>query len=300
MAEKVYKAIVTLVGNPLVEEHLFIAQKAVQDVGGRLSGDPDGLCDDVALDIFCDLTPSQRIELVRLLRQLIPTVDFAVQSILHRKKKLLTADMDSTMIVGESIDEMAALLGLKKKISAITARAMAGELDFVEALRERVGLLEGLSTDALESIADSIVYQPGARSLVATMRQNGARMILVSGGFKFVTSKVREKLGFHVDIGNDLAVFDGKLTGNLMLPLVDRATKEDVLREEAISLGITLAETAAVGDGANDIPMLKSAGLGVGYFGKEIVRNATPFQINNTDLKTILYFQGYKAMEIVI
>lgn len=300
MAEKVYKAIVTLVAQPLVEEHLFTAQEAVQKVGGRLSGDPEGLCDDVALDIFCDLTPSQRTALVNLLRNELPTVDFAVQSILNRKKKLLTADMDSTMIVGESIDEMASVLGLKKKVSAITARAMAGELDFVEALRERVGLMEGLPTQALDKIADNIVYQPGARSLVATMRQNGARMVLVSGGFKFVTSKVREKLGFHVDVGNDLAVFDGKLTGNLLLPLVDRATKEDVLREEALNLGISLAETAAIGDGANDIPMLKAAGLGVGYFGKEIVRAATPFQINSTDLTAMLYFQGYKAMEIVI
>jgi phosphoserine phosphatase len=300
MAEKVYKAIVTLVAAPLIEEHLLIAGQAVVEAGGKITGDPEGLCEDFALDIFCDLTASQRNRLIDLLRHKLPRVDFAVQSILNRKKRLLAADMDSTIIVGESIDEMADALGIKREISKITARAMSGELDFVDALRERVALLEGLSVNVLEDIADALVFQPGARSLTATMRHYGARLVLVSGGFKAITTRVKEKLGFDVDVANQVAISDGKLSGNLLLPLVDRVTKEEVLRKEAEIMGISLSETLAIGDGANDLAMLKTAGLGVSYFGKEIVRRSTAFQINNTDLTALLYFQGYKAMEIII
>lgn len=215
-----------------------------------------------------------------------------------RRKKLLVADMDATMIEGETLDELAAHFGLKDKIAPITASAMRGEIDFAEALAKRVKLLSGLPAAALYETLAQVKYSAGASKLVKTMGRHGARCVLISGGFTLFTSAVAQTLGFHVNIGNRLGIANDKLTGEVLPPIVDKLTKKKTVEEEARKLGADPRCAVAVGDGANDIPMLQTAGAGVGYFGKPAVVAATPHQIRHTDLSSILYMQGYKREEI--
>jgi phosphoserine phosphatase len=211
----------------------------------------------------------------------------------HRKKRLLVADMDATMIEGETLDELAAHFGLKDRIAPITAKAMNGEIDFAEALRLRVGLLKGLPVSALHETLKEVRFSKGARTLVKTMNRHGARCVLISGGFDIFTSHVAGALGFQKNIGNRLGIADDRLTGEVLPPIVDKNTKKQTVEEEARLLQADLQAVAAVGDGANDIPMLQAAGAGIGYFAKPAVQAATPHQIRYTDLTAILYMQGY-------
>ncbi|TAL34881.1 MAG: phosphoserine phosphatase SerB [Alphaproteobacteria bacterium] len=214
-----------------------------------------------------------------------------------RKKRLLVADMDATMIEGETLDELAAHFGLKDQIAPITAKAMRGEIDFAEALRMRVGLLKGMPVSALYETLKAVRFSKGAATLVGTMNRSGAKCVLISGGFDLFTSHVANTLGFYKNIGNRLGIHGDKLTGEVLPPIVDKFTKKKTVEDEARLFGIEPAAVVAIGDGANDIPMLQTAGAGVGYFGKPAVQEATPFQIRHTDLTSVLYMQGYRREE---
>jgi phosphoserine phosphatase len=227
-------------------------------------------------------------------------VDVCVQPTAGRRKRLLVADMDSTIINVECLDELADFAGLKAEISAITERAMRGELPFEGALRERVGMLKGLPVEALQAAYDERVrLNPGARTLVRTMAANGARCVLVSGGFTFFTRRVAEAAGFHADRANTLKEAAGKLTGEVGEPILGREAKLAALREEAVGLAIPLSETLAAGDGANDLAMINAAGLGVAYRAKPIVAAEADAKVDHADLTALLYFQGYRADQFV-
>jgi phosphoserine phosphatase len=227
-------------------------------------------------------------------------VDWCVQPLEGRKKRLLIADMDSTIINVECLDELADFAGLKAEISAITERAMRGELPFEGALRERVAMLKGLPISALEETYDQRVrLNPGARTLVRTMAADGARCVLVSGGFNFFTVRVAAEAGFQADRANWLKSEKGELTGEVGEPILGREAKLAALREEAAVHGLALSQTIAIGDGANDLAMIEAAGLGVAYRAKPIVAAQAHARIDHCDLTALLYFQGYQVDDFV-
>jgi phosphoserine phosphatase len=222
-------------------------------------------------------------------------VDWCVQPLEGRKKRLLVADMDSTIINVECLDELADFAGLKAEISAITERAMRGELAFEGALRERVAMLKGLPVTALQETYDERVrLNPGARTLVRTMAADGARCVLVSGGFNFFTARVAAEAGFHADRANWLVSQGGALTGSVGEPILGREAKLAALKEEALAIGAPMSAAIAVGDGANDLAMIEAAGLGVAYRAKPIVAAQADARIDHCDLTALLYFQGYE------
>ncbi|WP_137389367.1 phosphoserine phosphatase SerB [Rhodoligotrophos defluvii] len=225
-------------------------------------------------------------------------IDVAVIPAANRRKALLVADMDSTIIGQECIDELAVLAGVGDKISAITERAMRGELAFEEALEARVAMLKGLASDAITRvIRERITFTPGGRQLVQTMRAHGARTALVSGGFTAFTAHVAEIVGFDHHHGNTLVVENEVLTGEVGTPILGRDAKLAALRELCASAGIALADALTVGDGANDIPMLEAAGLGVAFHAKPKARDAAAVRIDHGDLTALLYLQGYTDAE---
>jgi phosphoserine phosphatase len=224
-------------------------------------------------------------------------VDLLAQPREGRRKKLLVADMDSTIVVGETLDELAAYAGLKEHIAAITARAMNGEIDFKAALRERVGLLRGLDEGALAKTEQKLALTPGARILTATMRAHGAFTLLVSGGFDYFTSRVRERCGFDADRANRLEINGGKLTGKVIEPILDRDAKLGFLRSFAAERGYDSSATLAVGDGANDLDMIRAAGLGVAFHAKPVVAHEARFRVEHNDLTALLFAQGYRQEE---
>ncbi len=226
--------------------------------------------------------------------------DVAIQRATDREKKLLVADMDSTMITVECIDELADYAGIKAQIAEVTERAMRGELDFASALDARVALLEGLDESAIQRcLEERVKLMPGAKTLIRTMRARGAMTILVSGGFTRFAEPVGTDLGFHRMIANRLLIEDGKLTGKVRKPIVDATTKEVTLLEAIDELGIDPAATLAVGDGANDLPMIRRAGLGVAYHAKPIVAAEAGVRIDHNDLTALLYIQGIAPAEWV-
>lgn len=228
-------------------------------------------------------------------------VDLCVQPAAGRKKRLLVADMDSTIINVECLDELADFAGLKAEISAITERAMRGELAFEGALRERVGMLKGLATTALQQAYDERVrLNPGARTMVRTMAAHGARCALVSGGFTFFTSRVAQAAGFHLDRANTLFEADGALTGEVGEPILGKEAKLAALQALAGEIDAPLSATLAVGDGANDLAMIQAAGLGVAYRAKPLVAAQAHAKVDHADLTALLYFQGYRADEFVV
>jgi phosphoserine phosphatase len=221
-------------------------------------------------------------------------VDVVVQQGEGRRKRLILADMDSTMITVECIDELADYAGIKPQIAAITERAMRGELDFRAALAERVGLLAGMDADVIDRcLAERVALMPGARTLVQTMGANGARAVLVSGGFTRFAEPVAAEIGFNRAIANVLEVVDGKLTGRVLDPVVDSAVKLATLRSECAALGIGTADALAVGDGANDAAMLSGAGLGIAYRAHPAAEAAADARIRHNDLTALLWAQGY-------
>ncbi|HEY2837156.1 MAG TPA: phosphoserine phosphatase SerB [Rhizomicrobium sp.] len=226
-------------------------------------------------------------------------LDINIVATAHRRKKLLIADMDSTIINVECLDELADMAGLKPQIAAITERAMRGELEFEAALRERVGMLKGLPLSALErTYAERVRLNPGAKNLLATMRKHGAHTMLVSGGFGFFTRRVAEAAGFHVERGNTLLDDGAVLTGEVGTPILGREAKLQALEEAAAKLKLDFAESLAVGDGANDLAMIQRAGLGVAYHAKPVVAAAAGASIAHNDLTALLYLQGYTDQEI--
>ena len=227
-------------------------------------------------------------------------VDVVVQPTAGREKRLLVADMDSTMITVECIDELADYAGLKAAIAPVTDAAMRGELDFAAALDARVSLLEGLDVGAIDRCrAERVRIMPGAITLVRTMRARGSRTVLVSGGFTVFADPVAAEIGFETAIANRLAVADGRLTGTVARPIVDAATKLATLERVRDEAGLAAADTLAVGDGANDIPMIRAAGLGVAYRAKPRTAAAAAARIDHGDLRALLWAQGIARREWV-
>jgi phosphoserine phosphatase len=225
-------------------------------------------------------------------------VDIVVQPAAGRRKKILIADMDSTMIDQECIDELADEIGMKDHIAAITRRAMNGEIAFEPALRERVALLKGLPVAIISQVLETrITLAAGGRELVATMKRNGAHTALVSGGFTAFTGPVAERLGFDENIANRLLEESGKLAGTVAEPILGRQAKADALMEIASRLGLTPADAMAVGDGANDLDMIRLAGSGVALHAKPSVAAEARIRIDHGDLTALLYIQGYRQSE---
>ncbi|MCE3231887.1 MAG: serB [Rickettsiaceae bacterium] len=295
--------VITLITNPAKQvlddfliNKVFIAIEKTKAKVSNISW----LASDTACDIFFDSDSPEELNATLPVKLEGLNLDFIVQKNSNRKKKMLISDMDSTIIQQECIDEIAAKLGLKEKVSAITERAMNGELDFKDSLRERVGLLAGLDSSTLDDVyKNHIELMPGATELVQTMRKNGAHCVLVSGGFTFFTNKIAERVGFHANHANILEIANNKLTGKVTQPILDKNSKLDSLNQISASLSLTPDDILAVGDGANDLPMLKNAGLGVAYHAKPAVQEEVKFKINHTDLTSLLYAQGYKKEEFI-
>jgi phosphoserine phosphatase len=227
-------------------------------------------------------------------------IDIVVQPQAFRRKKLFLADMDSTMIGQECVDELADFAGLKARVAAITERAMRGEIAFEPALRERVALLKDLPVGVVDEVlANRITLTPGGRELVATMRARGAWTCLISGGFTLFTNAIAAKIGFQENRGNELIVQDGKLTGEVAEPILGRAAKLASLVELRESFDLDDIDTLVVGDGANDLGMIEAAGLGVAYRAKPAVAAAAAVRIDYGDLTALLYAQGYRREEFV-
>ncbi|WP_293699469.1 MULTISPECIES: phosphoserine phosphatase SerB [unclassified Sphingopyxis] len=269
------------------------------DATGHDVGAPHWLDEGDAADIvFQGSLVSARKELALMDHGSLDTI---VQPQGDRTKKLIIADMDSTMITVECIDELADYAGLKPEIAAITERAMRGELDFRAALIERVGLLAGMPEATLvECRMERVKLTRGARTLVQTMKAHGAHSVLVSGGFMPFAGPVGEAIGFDKVLANELEIQGGKLTGRVIEPIVDSAAKLETLKAEAAKHGLPLADTLAVGDGANDIPMITSAGLGVGYYPHPAAAEAAAAVVRHHDLTALLWAQGYPRRSWVL
>src|ERR1700738_2146013 len=265
------------------------------------SGPAHWLFDEVAVDIPFAGTDDIRA-LAKRLREArgdLP-IDIVVQPQAFRRKKLLLADMDSTMIGQECVDELADFAGLKAHVAGITERAMRGEIEFEPALRERVALLKGLPVSVVDEVLKKrITPTPGGRELVATMRAHGAYTCLISGGFTLFTSAVAAMIGFHEHRANELIVQDGKLTGEVREPILGRAAKLATLIELRESFDLDNIDTLVVGDGANDLDMIQAAGLGVAYHAKPAVAAAAAARIDHGDLTALLYAQGYRRDEFL-
>ena len=286
--------IVSLITNPAAPMLDRATVESLRNAWG--GGDARWLEPGVAAEFGVAAMPANRWDAWQSLQSL--RIDMAVQPAQGRKKRLLIADMDSTMIQQECIDELADAAGVGAHVAGITARAMNGELDFEDALRERVGLLRGLPEAVIASvIRDRITLMPGGAALVATMRANGAYAALVSGGFTAFTAQIAKVLGFDENRANQLLVQDGKLTGQVAEPILGRAAKVHALEEISLRLGITPHEAMAVGDGANDLGMLGLAGAGVALHAKPVVAAECDIRINHGDLTALLYLQGYAKSE---
>ena len=252
---------------------------------------------DKAIDVIVEAPPDRVPGFRTALRAALQhfPLDVCVQPLAGRRRKLLIADMDSTIIGCECLDEMADFAGVKDEVAAITERAMRGELQFEAALRERVRMIAGLPMADLERCYDERVrLNPGARTLVRTMAADGARCVLVSGGFTFFAAKVAAEAGFEAARANWLKEEDGRLTGEVGEPILGREAKLQALNEETAALGLTAVDAIAVGDGANDLAMIEAAGLGVAYRAKPIVAEQADARVDHCDLTALLYFQGYR------
>ena len=280
---------------------LRVAREAMEPLGAHLAP-VDWLAPERAADLgFDGVDPEQaesavRVALGREIGEL--PVDLIAQPREGRRKRLLVADMESTMIANEMVDELADILSLGPGIAEVTRRAMNGELDFAAALRQRVALLAGFPATALDEAASRIRVNPGAAELVATMRAHGAYAALVSGGFRAFTRLVRARLGFDVDIANELEIAEGRIAGLVREPILGRDAKLAALNALAAARRLTLADAVTVGDGANDLSMLEAAGLGVAYHAKPIVDEQARHRVRHADLTALLYAQGYREADI--
>ena len=286
--------IVTLIASatPLSIGHVEIAEKFAERHGIGLNGKAAWLKPHHAADIPVQNCPT--MEQMKSLRDKFvqDRIDVLCTHKDGRRKKLLLADMDSTIVTTETLDELAGKAGIKDQIAAITTRAMNGELDFHAALKERVGLLKGLPVQALQDTLHETELCDGAQALVSGMVKDGAKCVLVSGGFTFFTEAIAENVGFHHHHGNILHIENDLLTGTVGDPILDKDSKLSFLNYYAGEMGIDLSQTVAIGDGANDLPMLTAAGLGIGYRPKPVLEQSLLNILKYADLTGVLYAQG--------
>jgi phosphoserine phosphatase len=293
--------VLTLIGDmqsaPL--EHVHI-ERVYQHLG--ITGKQEWLAENEACDLFINSPLSTTGIAGRARKALSGTaIDAVCTSTEGRRKKLLISDMDSTVINQECIDELGDAIGLGSQIREITAAVVNGEISFSDALRERLALMKGTERDLLEQIyKERVSLKAGARTLVQTMRRHGAFCILVSGGFSFFTSRIAERIGFHDHQGNELVFEDAKLTGEVKEPILGRSAKLNTLMQLCAEKGIEPSSVLAVGDGANDIKMIKAAGLGVAFHGSQSLRDAANACIDHNDLTALLYIQGFSKSEFVL
>ncbi len=290
--------ILTLIASdiPVSIAHLERAEKFVDEKGIGLNGKPEWLDIHQAADLPMQNAPT--MAQMKELRALFATdhIDVLCVAAAGRKKKLLLADMDSTIVTTETLDELAGRAGIKDRIAEITARAMNGELDFHAALRERVGLLKGLSVNALQQTLDETELCEGAADMIRVLKENAVKCVLVSGGFTFFTGAVAELTGFHHHHGNELHHDGTALLGTVGDNILDKDSKLAFLKSYAAELGLDLSDTAAIGDGANDLPMLAAAGLGIGYRPKPVLEENLLNILRYAPLTGVLYAQGYKGI----
>ncbi len=296
------RSLVTLIGGPLKATAVAGVSGRIADLGAnidriqRMARYPV-----TAIELQVSGVPTDvlRTELVKESRK--RGVDVAVQeaSLLRRGARLIVMDVDSTLVQGEVIEMLAAHAGCEAEVARVTEAAMRGELDFEQSLRERVALLAGLDASALDAVYEQVQLNPGARTMVRTLKRLGYRFAMVSGGFSAVTDRIAADLGFDYARANDLEVVDGKLTGKVVGQVVDRAGKAAALREFAAELGIDEKSVIAIGDGANDLDMLNAAGLGIAYNAKPVVQEAADTAVNVPYLDTIMYLLGISREEIV-
>jgi phosphoserine phosphatase len=283
------KNTLVLIGSTLDAATVQRAAEILWSNGGAV-GTPDWLAPGIACQIAFDGNAKPPV---------LAGVDAVVVPTANRRKRLLVADMESTMIENEMLDELAEFLGLRERIAGITARAMNGELDFAAALNERVGLLAGLPIARLDEAARRIRYMPGGATLVATMKAHGAHCALVSGGFTWFTGLVRQALGFDFEAANVLQHDGRTLAGTVELPILGKEAKLATLERLCREQDLSPADAIAVGDGANDLPMLKAAGLGVAFHAKPVVAAEVSARIGHGDLTALLYLQGYRQSDFV-
>ncbi|MFP6731943.1 MAG: phosphoserine phosphatase SerB [Alphaproteobacteria bacterium] len=290
-------SVLTLIANPCSRDLDDSMIEAARDALGVDDGQVTRLAPRIACDITFSHGDIADAEASLGERLNGAAVDMIVQPAHERRKTLLVADMESTVIANEFVDELAALAGVGERVAAITARTIAGEIDFAAALTMRVAMLAGLSVSALDQVYDNLTVMPGARALIATMTAHGAHTALVSGGFTCFTGRVSAALGFNSHSANVLEVAAHHLTGKLIPPIIDRAGKRNRLDALCSDLGMTREQTMSVGDGANDIDMLQAAGMGVAYRAKPAAAKAARARINHGDLTALLYIQGYHARD---
>jgi phosphoserine phosphatase len=292
--------VATLISNP---ERPAVTEAAVAAARATLpeAAAPAVLARGIAVDIPFGGGSNPRALSERVRKELADApVDVVVQPVADRKKRLFVVDMDSTMINQECIDELADYVGLKPRVAAITERAMRGEIEFEPALRERVQLLRGLPAAVINEVIEKrVTLSAGGRTLVATMRANGGHTCLVSGGFTLFTEKIAAMLGFDEQRANRLVVENGKLSGRVEEPILGREAKLAALRQLTERLKLRREQTIAAGDGANDLPMIEAAGLGVAFHAKPVVAAAAHARIDHGDLTALLYLQGYRREEFV-
>jgi len=290
--------VITLIASstPLSIAHIELCEKFIEERGIGLNGKPAWIDAHRAVDIPVQnaLTMEQMLQARKIFAD--DKIDILCVPVQHRKKKLLLADMDATIVTTETLDELAAKAGIKDQIAGITARAMNGDLDFHTALKERVGLLKGLPLSALHETLEETVLCEGAKELVQGMCDAAAKCVLVSGGFTFFTGAVAAMCGFHHNHGNSLIDDGAVLTGSVGEPILDKDSKLAFLKFYAQEMGIDLAQTVAIGDGANDLPMLAAAGLGIGYRPKPVLEENLLNILRYADLRGVLYAQGYKIV----
>jgi phosphoserine phosphatase len=291
--------VATLIASRDLPDLAGLAARAADSLGG---GAPHWLAPGIAVDIsFVPATGSDDRVIAQRLRDIIgdAPIDIVVQPAAGRRKRLLLADMDSTMIGQECLDELADLVGQKARVAAITERAMRGEIAFEPALQERVSLLAGLSARVVDEVIEKrITLTPGGRALVRTMAAHGAHTCLVSGGFTLFTAPIAAAIGFAENRGNRLEVHDGRFTGRVLPPILGRDAKLATLLELRAALGLENSETLVVGDGANDLLMISEGGLGIAYHAKPVVAATAGARIDHCDLTALVYAQGYAKSEI--
>jgi phosphoserine phosphatase len=284
---------------PALDDALTRHVRNALAIAGGSPGAVDWLAPGIACDIAFTAADAKAAQAAARLSLAGQPVDANVVPAQGRRKRLLVADMDATIVEAETLDELAALAGVADRVVPITERAMRGEINFREAVVERVALLEGQPRSIIDRALAGLRYTPGGRTLVATMRANGATCALVSGGFDAFTRPVAAAVGFDRSEGNHLIEADGRLTGRVREPILGKDAKRVFLEEMAAERGLGLDDAVTVGDGANDIPMLQAAGLGVGFRAKPLVRESVPVSISHGDLTALLYLQGYRAAEFV-